>query len=508
MQGFKRVFELIYRRLDPLFQYYDWVVLALLTVIILLPKFPLLEVNGTYVHIRMEDFLVATVYAIWLIGVYGGRFRPQLVYKFRALVFFIIYGLGITLLGIGFFGTIPEPFLGILHWLRRVEYLGMYFIAATVCRPERLRIYLIALIGVGVLTVVYAFFQFYDLVPGVFTLSRPGELVKYSQFGFLISTFGAHYDFGAFLGILMMLSVWGLRSYKSKSRLIFFALGLVFYYTLTVVYARSAYLGMLGGIFVMFLLGRSWFALVPLLETVRTFARYFGGTFNRFAYDFKFNILPPPPSATPTPTIGITPTAVSTVAPSLTNAPPGITTAPATLVPSTAPTVTPAGSSWLDVMINNWSQNINQFLQRINFDLDTSARYRIKSWQDAFVNVNYNFLWGGGYSTNGNSTDNDYLRHMAEVGIIGLAWFLLILWDFVRLAWHKYTEILESLAENYLSNFERNYYLFVMGLVVLMLIQSVFIDIFASSKIAFLFWFLMGNFAALVGNSFKKSDLA
>ena len=98
-------------------------------------------------------------------------------------------------------------------------------------------------------------------------------------------------------------------------------------------------------------------------------------------------------------------------------------------------------------------------------------------------------MWGGGYYAGGLGADGNYIRMVVEVGVIGMAWFLLILKDFIVQGWKMY----KHTSDKYVSMFG----LSIVAIIIGMLINAVFIDIFSASKIAFLFWFLLGLFAAV-----------
>ena len=210
--------------INRLFIHFDYLLLGLVAFLLLFPKFPLISVRGTYVNVRIEDFIVAAVYAFWLAGLLSGRFSLKKVSNFKTIIFYLAYGLGITLLGIFVFKTVNPWHLGILHWLRRVEYLGMYLVAATVLKKKNLKEYLYVLLIVGVLAWIYGVLQWKDILPGVHTLSKSGQLGTYQELGYVISTFAAHYDFGAFLILMSLLSWWGYFSHPERKYKLFFLL--------------------------------------------------------------------------------------------------------------------------------------------------------------------------------------------------------------------------------------------------------------------------------------------
>lgn len=467
-----------------MFDNFDWVTLGLLSFLLLMPKLRFIPVSGTYVNIRVEDFVVALIYGLWGVGWLMGRFSLRKVFNYQPVLIFLVYGGIITFLGITVFGTVKEPHLGVLHWLRRVEYFGIYFLAATSLKRERLKEYLYVLLSIGIITWFYAVLQWQNVVPGAHTLNKSGKLEAYSQIGYVISTFAAHYDYGAFLILMVALSIWGYFSHRNRRAKLFFVFwAFAFWWMSRLVYGRAAYLGMLLAAGLMLGVKLSPWAFLPSYEVLRTFDRYFGGRFSRYSYNFRFDILPGrplrPTPTVPSPTPSTVESAVTTGSDKFTS------TAKPALTPHPGPTQAQSQfKEQLDALVTKWSDSLNSVIGRVDVKLDPSANIRLREWPDALAKVGYHFFWGGGYYTAGLGTDNDYVRHLVEVGVIGSALFFLIIFDFMRVMWRNFKAQLDPWAKH----FHLAMLVFVIGL----LVEAVFIDIFASSKIAFTFWFLMG----------------
>ena len=80
-----------------LFEHYFFLLLIFLSIFIpLYPKFPLVNIGGTYVAIRIEDLLILIVSFIWLLG-YAHKIKEYLNQTvFQAiLLFWFIGGLSV-----------------------------------------------------------------------------------------------------------------------------------------------------------------------------------------------------------------------------------------------------------------------------------------------------------------------------------------------------------------------------------------------------------------------------
>ncbi len=117
-------------------------------------------------------------------------------------------------------------------------------------------------------------------------------------------------------------------------------------------------------------------------------------------------------------------------------------------------------------------------------DRSTSIRLNIE-WPRALRAFAKNPILGTGLSSITLATDNDYLRALGEVGILGFLAFILIFVQLIRklITVFPFPEKL-SLAQAYL-----------MGTIAALpgvFLNALFIDIFEASKFAIIFWLLMG----------------
>jgi len=80
-------------------------------------------------------------------------------------------------------------------------------------------------------------------------------------------------------------------------------------------------------------------------------------------------------------------------------------------------------------------------------------------------------------------TDNDFLRSLGEVGMLGTAVFILIFIEIIK-------KIVRLLREN--DKFLRYFSIGTLSLILAFVINGLFIDVFEASKVASLFWMIVG----------------
>jgi O-antigen ligase len=116
---------------------------------------------------------------------------------------------------------------------------------------------------------------------------------------------------------------------------------------------------------------------------------------------------------------------------------------------------------------------------------DRSFNIRIQAeWPKALRAFYLNPFFGSGFSSIGLAADNDYLRTLAETGILGLLAFGLI---FIR-----FFKTVSPLLLRYSPSPENAFVVFVVCGVFGLLLNALFIDIFAASKIAIITWLFIG----------------
>ncbi len=431
-------------------------VAAILIAVPLYPKFPFINIPGTYVSIRLEDFLIMVVALIW--GIY---IIPRIKYVFKdrvniAIFLFFAVALISTLSGI-FLTQTAVAHIGLLHWLRRVEYIIGFFIASTTLKSEKdLMFYIKCLALVLVVVFVYGWGQKYYTWPVITTQNdqfSQGIALRYMPGGHLVSTFAGHYDLASFvilvapifiallfaskeslkevltdnklvvtkgvLVALLLMSFWLVANTASRISSISFLISL----SLALVFVRKIKM-----IPIVFILGFLFFFLTSNL--VGRYMEIFNVVIKKvtgqvqivkdaYAQERRANTL----SSTPTP------------------------------IP---------------------------VLQ----DLSTSIRLNVE-WPRAIRAFEKNPLLGTGFSSITLATDNDYLRTLGELGALGFASLMLLLFRIIR-------GLIKKLPLPRTISVNSAYAAGIIAAVPGVLINAVFIDIFEASKFAIIFWILIG----------------
>src|SRR3989338_2982313 len=92
-----------------------YLIAAVLIIVPLFPKFPLIKVPGTYVAVRFEDLLLSILAVLTLVKIlpnFKSFFKDTIVQAF--LIFF---GVGLLSVFAGIYLTqTVVPALGLLHW--------------------------------------------------------------------------------------------------------------------------------------------------------------------------------------------------------------------------------------------------------------------------------------------------------------------------------------------------------------------------------------------------------
>lgn len=529
------------------FDQYGLVVLTgfLIAFIPLYPKIPYFSPIEQYnVRVRLEDFFVLLTAFLWGIQ----WLRRKIVWRSSMtwmIIAYLVIGLLSVLNAVFVIKTVPiEPLhLGktLLHYCRYAEYFTLFFIAFSAITTKQQVKYLIGIFSLTVIAAaIYGFGQRYYYWPVYSTMNREfskGIRLYLTEHARVQSTFAGHYDLGAYLVIALPIIL--ALALESQNKWIKIGLHVIHWsgvWLLVVSASRTsfgAYLVAVG--LVLLLLGwkRSnwkeritWTAtrsvLVGLMVSITLlawgqdmydrFLQVLEGfpevyqTYNQLNSQRKvlvqeylpavvgFKPWPEGPLAQ-IPENGLSTDEAARIIVSsdqrpVKERPSDVYVDVPDLVEVEVATISATGAASTTTIIEERDRVFSDCaIQR-----GLSLCIRLETlWPQAIAGFMRNPLFGSGYATlnkaeasdftEADSTDNNFLRTLGETGLLGFITFYgvvaIAFWYGVR-AYLSRDPLLQTIAVGFLAAS--------VGL----LINAVYIDVFASSKVAFTYWALAG----------------
>lgn len=404
---------------------------AILIVVPLFPKFPSIRIPGTYVAIRGEDFLILFILLFFAAPLFR---RIKEIFKnnvSRSIILFLVIGAVSLMSGIYLTQTV-ELKIGLLHWLRRIEYLSLFFIGFIYVRNIKDNDYFFEyvikiLLLINVIVFAYGLGQKYFNFPVIVTQNEEyskGIALRWIPGAHINSTFAGHYDLASFMVLIIPTFITAFFVLKDKmSRIILGISTLLGFWLMSVAVSRISIVAFILAVSVsLFLLKKYKEILIVGVISVIIFG--------------------------------------------------------------TAPDLQVRYKRIIDVVRQKISSVVVVQAQEggnVNEDRSTSIRLNVE-WPRAIRAFTKNPILGTGYSSITLATDNDYLRALGETGTFGLLSFLLI---FIYL----YKDL-----KNYIfkDNMESIFVAGYIGSTIGIIMTAIFIDIFEASKFAIIYWMFTG----------------
>src|SRR5260221_1021124 len=504
-----------------------WSVIFTTLFIILYHKVSSIHITHTWVYIRLEDFAISFVIILWLLQLIRRKVRfaypvgmPIVLYwiiGFISLVFSLVY---IAPHLANFF-----PSVAILEYLRRIEYMILFFVGFSVVKSKKdlKEIILFLFLGTTII-VLYGFGQhfypyFWKYLPTFIQKTSycfPSFQTGNEEFAKGIplclpvgsrvtSTFGGHYDLAGYLIMLLpvILGVFFLAKKKiSKISLcLLFLTGLITLILTSSRIAVGAYL--FAVVSALSLLGKKKVIITVVIISIICLGLFSEGTIRRFAQTFRLTTVVLNAQGQ---VIGTTEGTLSSAVqkqlasgkaiqaniPSQ-NLPTGSSfiTLPQEAVATTTAVIQRSlsikdakrlqlanGGLALSTVKGNFSVQ-----KALVYDISVTTRLQAE-WPNALGAFFRNPLLGSGYSSLSLAVDNDYLRLLGESGVIGFFGFLSV---FVVVGIFLTQALV--FVEDPLTK------IFVYGLVggiIGLFVNATFFDIFEASKVAETLWLLLG----------------
>lgn len=448
-------------------------VLFLFIFIPLYPKFPLVNVAGTFVAVRIEDILIVTTLSIW--GIYivlSGKFKTFLKDKLnQALILFFFIG-GISLISANFLTHTVSPHLSFLHWARRIEFMMLLPLVATIVKTKKQLISILVIFSIVVLLVnTYALGQQYLSWPVISTTNSEfskGLILSLSPGARVNSTFAGHYDLAVFLAMTLVLFTTLFFAVRRILKIAILLLGGLSLFVLIMTAARISFVAAAFGIFTTLIIGGKKKFLVILVLALVFILVYPSQLRDRFISTVTVNFLDMGQryqgqtedqrvrSQLNIPTLAIKTSSQSA---------------------ETSTFATPSGQTPTDIAPGEPVDTTQLGVYR-SFEIRLNLE-----WPRAITSFLKNPALGTGYSSLGIATDNDILRSLGEVGLLGTIAFGLILIEAAKRVWSQMKN-----SDKFLKYFSVG----VFSIMIAFLINSLFIDVFEASKVASIFWMILG----------------
>ncbi len=448
-------------------------IIFLFIFIPLYPKFPLLNIAGTFVAIRIEDLLIGLTVFLW--GVYmvlSNQLRDLLRDKLtKAILLFFFIGAVSTFSAIFLTHTVISH-ISFLHFFRRIEFMMLLPIVASVIKTKKQLIGILVILFLTVLLVnLYALGQQYLDWPVISTTNSEfskGLILSLTPGARVNSTFAGHYDLAVFLAMTISILTALFFAVKKRIKILIVMLGLLTLLILIMTAARLSFVAAFIGIIFALIFTKKTKYILFILVGVAVILIYPSQLRDRFISTITVNLFSQGQryvgqtqdqqvrSQLNIPTLAVKTSSTSA---------------------STSAFASPSGKTATDITpgepIDTTELGVYRSFQiRLNIE-----------WPRAVTAFMKNPFLGTGYSSLDIATDNDFLRSLGEVGFLGTAGFVLVLIEIAK-------RIFSCLKNE--DKLIRFFSAGVLSMFVAFIVNGLFIDVFEASKVASLFWMMLG----------------
>lgn len=527
--------------------------LFLLAFIPLFPKIPILDVRNTWVYVRGEDFIVVLTLLLWLVLLARKKITFKTPLTIPILVFWVVGAIatihGIVLL----FPTMANVFpnVSFLAYMRHIEYMSLFFVAYSAMRDKAFLNFIIAVLAFTLVAVsLYGIGQKFLSFPAYLTMNEEfakGIPIRLSPLSRIPSTFAGHYDFAAYL--VLIIAILSSLFFGFRNLLIKIALaasitlgGIVLFWTVS----RVSFVVLFTALFfvLLFVKRRLLLVFIPAVLVLAILSVIFQPSiFARFGNTIReTDVLVDAETGDAIGNVKFVPFSyfkdkklgqsfVKDLG-ELQNAMRGgkideLLDLEATdsgnlkkplKFPSKVPVVTadfvstgeslPQGTGYINLSLSPVTKRLGSFFYELkqnqeasmsaevvilhgNFIIKKASAYDLSfttrfqgEWPRTISVFARNVFLGSGYGSVSLAVDNNYLRILGETGIFGLISFFGI---FLTIGIYI-KKILPEVRNKIVRNFVLGYVAGVIGLA----FNATLIDVFEASKIAFSLWILTG----------------
>lgn len=425
-----------------------YLIASVLVIVPLYPKFPLINIHGTYVAIRMEDFLIALI-GIFVLSQVILRLKSYLKNDvMKAIFIFLTVGF-VSLVSAVLITKTVVPSIGLLHFVRRIEYFIPFFAGYLVfvnpeSTKEKLSFVVKCLLVVTSIAFIYGFGQRFFSWPVIITQDQEyskGVALKWTAGSHISSTFAGHYDLASYLVLILPIFIVLFFSLKEKYNKLMVGLVIAggLWLLVSTISRTSVVAYLLASSLALLYLKKYREIITVLIISFVVFASSMNllGRYLNLKNIFSFQISPV------------------------------------------------------------YAQEASAISKPVIEDRSTSIRLNAE-WPRAIRAFLKNPLLGTGYSSISLATDNDYFRLLGEVGILGFSAFVLIVTKigFLFICARKIIEKFSIIEKVFLAG--------IVGGFGGILLNALFLDVFEASKVAITLWFLIGISVKLIENKLNE----
>lgn len=537
----------------------------ILIFIPLFPKLPILDIRNTWVYVRSEDFIVLFVLLTFLALLFRKKISLRTPLTVPIILFWIIGAIstihGVLLI----FPTLGDVFpnVAFLSYLRHLEYLSVFFIAYFGMKDKNFLRFVIGTIIVTFIAVLlYGLGQKYLEFPAFLTMNEQfakGIPIQLSLLSRVPSTFGGHYDFAAYLVLIIPIIVslfFGIKNYMLKIFLLL-TTGLGFILLFMTVSRVSFLVVFVALAIVVFFQKRKLFFLsVPIVLALALLLVTFksNSLFNRFSNTVsETSVLVDAKTGSSLGNIRFVQKdyfadkivlqrrvkdkdelAIALAETTSGNFSTTSAVLPFKYVPDQVGIVTaanistgenlPQGTGYVNLYLSPVTKRLRNFFYELppNIESNLGAQYLMLNgdflvkkasaydlsfttrfqgeWPRAIEAFQRNIFLGSGYGSVSLAVDNNYLRILGETGLLGFVTFFILFLSLGIYIKKIYREIDSKIAKSFVLGFGAG----VVGLA----LNATLIDVFEASKVAFVLWTLFGViFGLLTLYKTKEIDL-
>jgi len=454
------------------------------------PKLPIKMINYTYIAIRFEDIYLAVLVFVFFVQLLRKKvlINRKFIFPFA---FFLLAAISSYLWNAYISKAIEFPHLGLLHTLRRIEYMIMFFIASSVIKTKKDFWQIISFFFFSVLIVVlYGLGQKFLNFPAVQTMNpeyAKGYILYLTPEARISSTFGGHYDLAIYLVLAIPLI---LSFYFSKKKSIYLYLFIVVLLILLYTSSRSSFIAYFVATIGFLLFIRKFKFMIFTLVLTAGLMFTTGEITKRFLQTFQVRRILVD-DRTGSVYIGQKITTKDLPAGSfyvkLKDQTKGenLDTFKDQVVQEKVDEATLSGEITTVKETEKYVATLSASLKPVNTvvsDISLATRIQVE-WPRAINAFKKNPLLGTGPSSITEATDGDYFRWLGEFGLLGTIAFLNILFLIIKMIWDSVKEL--EINEKLIG------YGFIFSFFALF-INASYIDAFEASKVAYTFWTIAG----------------